>query len=86
MDEPWTQSSMQSSDTGRGAGKTRQEEMDVEEKRNVNIIVHYYTIIHISRFFKAKKKNRSASKHESGTTFTRRPFLIVAFCSKHRFK
>lgn len=56
MDEPWTQSSMQSSDTGRGAGKTRQEEMDVEEKRNVNIIVHYYTIIHISRFFKAKKK------------------------------
>lgn len=32
-----------------------QEEMDVEEKRNVNIIVHYYTIIHISRFFKAKK-------------------------------
>lgn len=29
--------------------------MDVEEKRNVNIIVHYYTIIHISRFFKAKK-------------------------------
>lgn len=56
MDEPWTQSSMQSADTGRGAGKTRQEEMDVEEKRNVNIIVHYYTIIHISRFFKAKKK------------------------------
>lgn len=55
MDEPWTQSSMQSADTGRGAGKTRQEEMDVEEKRNVNIIVHCYTIIHISRFFKAKK-------------------------------
>lgn len=60
MDEPWTQSSMQSSDTGRGAGKTRQEEMDVEEKRNVNIIVHYYTIIHISRFFKAKKKKTGA--------------------------
>lgn len=58
MDEPWTQSSMQSSDTGRGAGKTRQEEMDVEEKRNVNIIVHSYTIIHIFRFFKAKKPER----------------------------
>lgn len=58
MDEPWTQSSMQSSDTGRGAGKTRQEEMDVEEKRNVNIIVHNYTIIHIFRFFKAKQMER----------------------------
>lgn len=36
---------------GEVAGKTRQEEMDVEEKRNVNIFVHYYTIIHIFPFF-----------------------------------